>query len=143
MSSDDSFWRKEGITTSQTFHVDETIVLKYATPLVTLFFGCNGDGTSTYIAFDNLYYYVDVPPSTSTSATIETSTPTPTVPARRQLITNNDFASGSFAPWTSIKYSDYSDPVVVEDGRAIARIPRIVSTNWAQGSFDQTLYELS
>jgi len=143
ISSDDSFWRKEGITTSQTFHVDETIVLKYATPLVTLFFGCNGDGTSTYIAFDNLYYYVDVPPSTSTSATIETSTPTPTVPARRQLITNNDFASGSFAPWTSIKYSDYSDPVVVEDGRAIARIPRIVSKNWAQGSFDQTLYELS
>jgi hypothetical protein len=143
MSSDDSFWRKESIVSSQNFHVDVTIILKYATPMVSLFFGCNGDGTSTYVAFDNVYYYVDVPPSTSASATTVTSTPTPTVPARRQLITNNDFSSGSLAPWTEVRYSDYSDPVVVEDGRAIARIPRIVTTNWAQGSFDQTLYGLS
>ena len=151
MSSDDLFWRKDGITSSQTFHVDETIVLNYATPLVTLFFGCNGDGSSTYIAFDNVYYYVDVPASTSTPTTTETSTPTttetstptPTVAARRQLIVNNDFASGSLTPWSTLKYDDYSDPGVVEDGRAIVRVPRIVSTNWAQGSFDQNLPTLS
>ena len=147
MSSDDRFWRMDSITTSQTYHVDETIVLKYATPMVTLLFGCNGDGSSSYIAFDNIYCWVDVPAATSTtvatemsSTTSDMSTPTPT---RRQLIVNNDFASGSLRPWTEVRYSDYSDPVALEDGRAIARIPRIVTTNWAQGSFDQTLPGLS
>ena len=165
MSSDNLFWKQDDVTTSQTFHVDETIVLKYATPMVTFFFSCQGLGSSTTIAIDDAYYYVDVPavststtgttetlptetstptPSeTSSSTSTETSSPTPTVAARRQLLINNDFASGSLTPWTSVKYSDYSDPVVLEDGKAIARIPRIVSTNWAQGSFDQTLYGLT
>ena len=143
MSSDDLFWKQDAVTTSQTIHVDETIVLQYATPRVSFVFSCNGLGTTTTIAIDNVYYYVDVPASAPTSATAETSTPTPTVAARRQLITNGDFASGSLTPWTGTNYSSYSDPIVLEDGRAIARIPRIVSTNWALGSFDQQLYGLS
>jgi hypothetical protein len=154
MSSDDLFWRIASITTSQTYHVDETIVLQHATPMVTLYGGCSGDGSSSYIAWDNIYYWVDVPAATSTTATTEMSstttmmssttteisTPTAT---RRQLIVNNNFESGSFSPWTEVRYSDLSDPVTVEDGRAIARIPRIVTTNYAQGSFDQQLPSLS
>ena len=143
MSGDDLFWKRDAVTTSQMYHIDEQIALQYASPMVTIFFSCNGLGSSTYIAIDNVYYYVDVPATVSTSATTETTTPTPTSIPRRQLIVNNDFASETLNPWTTLKYDDYSDPGVVEDGRAIVRIPRIVSTNWAQGSFDQQLRTLS
>jgi hypothetical protein len=86
---------------------------------------------------------VPSPTSTPDPGLTETTTPTPTDSARRQVVTNNDFASGSLTPWTTTKYDDYSDPAVVEGGIAIARIPRVVTTNWAQGSFDQTLYAMS
>jgi hypothetical protein len=164
VTSGSTIYQASDFDHTQHLVIDTRVVLNGGDSYILFDMTCPGSGGGQVaIALDNIIFTLNPGPSdtpeapspTSTTSEVpsptptpdpspaETTTPSPTTSARRQVVTNSDFSTGSLPPWTTIKYDDYSDPAVVEDGRAIARIPRIVTTNWAQGSFDQTLYAMS